>query len=209
MTISYVDAFKLWWPDWDVKAEKNHNYILKNLPTMDFAISQCQERRVCVQAGGHVGIWPIHLINFFGQVHTFEPDPDLWECLSKNADSRLPDTDFVEIYDDALSNYVGLGGFKRSTSSGSNALDGEGCFSVSVIKLDSLCLEICDALFLDVEQHERFAILGALETIHRCRPVIQLEELGEPDEVIHDALTELRYKRHPEKQGKDVVYLPC
>jgi len=203
MSISYRNDFGLWWPEWDRKAEKNFKYITKHLPTMDFAISQCKERRLCIQAGGHVGIWPIKLSEFFEQVATFEPEPDLFECLLKNVFFNSK----VVIQETALSNSNRIGNLHRSTSSGSNSIEQNGAIKIDLITLDALYMEACDAIFLDVEGHELEALQGAEQTILKHRPVIQVEELDD-GATVKDYLTTLGYHQHPVKQGKDRVYLP-
>ena len=46
-------------------------------------------RRVCVQAGGHVGIYAVALAEHFDRVYTFEPEPENWECLCANLEERV------------------------------------------------------------------------------------------------------------------------
>lgn len=201
--ILYRGDWGLFWPDWDQKAQKNHDYIQKHLPTMDFAVSQCGQRRVCVQAGGHVGIWPKRLAGLFDQVLTFEPEPDLFACLEKNLSLFTN----IQPQETALSNQNRIGHMERSSSSGSNRV-GSGSTEIDLMTLDALALPVCDAIFLDVEGHELQALQGAKETIQRCQPVIQVEELDDGN-AVNLFLKGLGYLPVAEKQGKDRVYLPC
>jgi hypothetical protein len=51
-----------------------------------------------------------------------------------------------------------------------------GAGTVPTITIDSLALEACNLLCLDIEGMEIEAMTGAVETIKRFRPVIHLEE---------------------------------
>ncbi|MEN6621481.1 MAG: FkbM family methyltransferase [Smithella sp.] len=210
MSYSYREDFGLWWPDWDTKAVQNFEYIKRNLNTMDYAISQCKEKRVCVQAGGHAGLWPIELSKHFDTVYTFEPDPDLYGCIQDNIDDR-----FFSISESKFSVYnFGLGEssyntyIKRSGSSGTNRINtNEDGFEIEVKPLDAFKLDVLDALFLDVEHYELQALKGAEQTIKRCRPIIQVEELSSSDNSVREYLESLGY-RYDKKFKNDRVYLP-
>lgn len=211
MSISYRDDFDLYWPDWDEKPQANHDYIIKNLETMNFAISQCKGFSLCVQAGGHVGIWPNVLSTSFDTVWTFEPESDLYQALVLNTSARTN----IQRVASALSWNTGEASLIRSTSSGSNKLTTEiveDYAKVSTVALDSLPLPACDLILLDIEGHEFWALRGAKDTIAKFKPVVQVEELRN-DSVgsleIDSLMTSYGYARYPEKQGKDVVYLPC
>ncbi len=203
MGIEYREDFKLWWPDWDTKTERNHAYILAHLKDMDYAISQCKSWNLCIQAGGHAGLWPRRLMGTFQQVISFEPDPDLYACLAANTGSQGLTN--LTIANAALGEVEGTAFLKRSGSSGTNRINEADGFQVDVMTIDSLGLDFCDAIFLDVEHYEFQALLGAQETIKKYRPVIQIEEEKEPG-AAHELLLTLGYK-YDQKQGKDRVYL--
>ena len=203
--ISYREDIRLYWPDWDQKAERNYEYIVKHLPTMDHAIKRCAGRGVCVQAGGHVGLWPIRLSAFFAEVLTFEPDPDLFQCLDKNLDrAQLYG---VHRQETALSNKNQIGFLNRSTSSGANSVHPDGEIEIDLMTIDALKLPQCDAIFLDIEGHELEALQGGAKTIQTYRPIIQVEELTQPINPVDALLTSWGYRRD-QKCGKDQVYLP-
>jgi len=46
------------------------------------------------------------------------------------------------------------------------------------LKIDDLNLSICDLIHLDIEGFEKFAILGAIDTIVKCKPVIVIEDFA-------------------------------
>lgn len=59
-------------------------------PTADHSIEWAlaaipsDNRQVCIQAGGHCGLWPIRYAQDFEQVFTFEPLIDTYTCLVEN-----------------------------------------------------------------------------------------------------------------------------
>lgn len=55
-------------------------------------------------------------------------------------------------------------------------IPGEG--SIQALTIDSLNLDTLDFIMLDVEGAEFRALKGGLETIQRCRPIIQIEDKG-------------------------------
>ncbi len=131
------------------------------------------EKRVCVQAGGNVGVYPLALSKVFDEVITFEPDEDNFECLHKNVAH-----DEARVYFGALGAEPGWCAVQR--------IDTDNCGShktlpgtvVPVQTIDSLNLDQCDLIWLDIEGAEADAIKGALATIEKFSPIIVLEEKG-------------------------------
>lgn len=198
--ITFLKEIGLHWPSWDVKTKQNYIYILKYLCDMDFAITAAKQKNVCIQAGGHVGLWPIRLSQHFEKVITFEAEPSVATCLFQNTQS------FPNISCDwaALSDKVGHLFIQRSGSSGSSRIKPDGA-QVKCLPIDSLQLAACDAIFLDVEHHELQVLNGAINTIDSFSPVIQVEELDSSDGV-QAFLENLRYKKVL-KESKDAVYI--
>jgi FkbM family methyltransferase len=194
------------WPAWDTKAEANYQYIQKHLVDMDYTISICESRDIAIQAGGHVGMWPLRLARFFKQVWTFEPEISLFHCMSEN----IKMVENVNCNQVALSDKPAELMLKRSGSSGSNRINEHGGELVHAIALDKF--ERCfnksglnvSAIFLDVEHHELQALMGGAETIAKYKPVIQCEQL-DPNDGVLEYLAKFGYKP-ASKQGKDVVY---
>lgn len=206
MTISFVEKFNCYWPDWDTKPEQNYRYIQDHLKDMEYAISKCPDKGLAIQAGGHVGFWPIKLSLNFGQVMTFEPEPDLYDCLQKNTRYL---TNIVAL-PSALGDKRHYSHIKRSGSSGKNVVEADGAdIPIHVASIDSLKIRqrVC-AIFLDVEHYEAKVIDGALQTIKRDRPVIQVEELNKQDQDDVWSLLKLLNYTMDIKQGKDRIYLP-
>lgn len=135
---------------------------------LDIAMKFCRPG-VAIDGGAHVGSWTVKMAGYFSHVHAFEPKKENYDCLVKNA--SLPN---VNLYNKALGQELGKSGFKEGTNSGSGYLiDGD---EVEVITVDSLSLEDLAFLKLDVEGYEPQAVLGALETIQKFRPVVLVEQ---------------------------------
>jgi FkbM family methyltransferase len=133
-------------------------------------------RAAVVQAGGNLGVFPKYLSYEFETVYTFEPEPELFEFMSRNA----PERNIVK-FQAALGcdrQTVGMSRKRRQNDGGSSHegishVSGEG--AIPTLRVDDLGLKVCDLLYLDIEGYELFALRGSAETIRRCRPVIACE----------------------------------
>lgn len=137
------------------------------------ALVPADRRRRCVDVGAHVGLWSMQLVKAFQFVMAFEPNPivaDLWRwnVAAKNAHLRQ----------------VALG--KSEASVGLKIYDGHsghtqvcGAGDVPMQPLDSFGFVDVDLIKIDVEGHELAVVKGAIETLHRCRPVVVVEQKGE------------------------------
>lgn len=199
--ISMRDDCKLWWPDYDRDPVKCLSFVHRGLTDMDITIALCKQRRVCVQAGGHAGLWPMRLAEFFQVVYTFECEPLLCECIRRNC-KDIPN---VMISDKALGAFVGEVKMLGAVSAGSWSISELGKHTVQQTTIDAMQLKRCDAIFLDVEAYEVEALTGARETIKRCRPVIHVEELPRSKAAIQRHMKELGYVAHKAVHS-DVVY---
>lgn len=148
------------------------NYLSKN-PDAELALKLTMGRRTAVQAGGHIGTWPVMLGKLFDQVFTFEPEADNFTCLVRNLSDRGLDNVFP------IRGVVGQKrrplGLKVSPKSTGQHKIGPGP-RVPCFRIDDLGLDDVDAIFLDVEGFEIPALRGAADTIARSRPVIMVEE---------------------------------
>lgn len=200
--ISWRADFGCWWPDYDQYPDKCFFLVNRNLTDMDVAATLCLRRHTCVQAGGHAGLWPKRLAGIFHQVFTFEPDPPLFACAEKN----LAGIKNIVLKKQALGEKAGTAMFQQYFSAGSGRIDPAGDIETEVVTIDSLNLQACDAIFLDIEGHEVGALQGAAATIKRFRPVLMVEELPRAREEIQAHLRALGY-RMLKKVHKDCVYV--
>ncbi|MCI2400022.1 FkbM family methyltransferase [Aliiroseovarius subalbicans] len=118
----------------------------------------------------------------------FEPNPDSFHHARKTA--KLNGLKNVKIQNFALSNNDGEILFKTRDDAG-NPMGGHSHFvtdpgpgveTVAAVRLDKAVglKRKISLLQLDVEGHERAALLGAEEIIHTWRPILVLEEFKRP-----------------------------
>lgn len=174
--------------------------------------------RTCVQAGGAFGMYPLRLSDYFKKVWTFEPLLANLQCMAANMGHRdnvtvsasalwHEDAKLWMDYSKAVKNSYGAHHVSRSKTHGE---------MVEADKLDDYVLEDVDLLWLDIEGAEVYALMGALNTIRRCKPVIVVEQRYLPQmrklDVSPDSATAYLertcgYKFHGRTHG-DSVYVP-
>ncbi len=135
--------------------------------------------RAAVDAGANIGTYSYFLRRQAAAVYAYEPNPKLAAKLR----SGMPDVKVrqvalsdapaelvfsVPIDDQGRPNHE-LGSVAQSFSGAVES------FAVQCITLDSESLPDVGFLKIDVEQHERQVLRGALDTIERCRPVVLIE----------------------------------
>jgi FkbM family methyltransferase len=190
----------LYWPD---SVGDDYIHAMAHVGGIEWAIEHCPKKRMAVQAGGNIGLWPRRLAAVFDRVITFEPDPVSRECLERN----VPEN--VTVHSEALGDVAGMCGIKHRGLGSHRVVDGQ---DVRVTTVDSLNLEILDYLQLDVEGYEWHALKGALYTIARCRPVIQVElrnfteKYGQTDAAVRQMLTMFGYREVSRQSGSDYVF---
>lgn len=208
----------LWWPSYDDQWQANIANLFNHIRDMDIGIAATQRPIVCVQAGGCSGAWPIALARVFRYVHTFEPEPVLYECMKRNIADRPEVEPRIITYNAALSAEEGRKCFKFNPSAGASRLyrhdddlldikDLSWTATVSVRKIDSLGLDRCDAIFLDVEGGEPLALRGAERTIQLCQPIIYVEDKHKEHTPTQEVLRDFGYARLA-KRSKDSVWTP-
>lgn len=150
-------------------------YNKRDLPMLDRIVAMARGRSVAVQAGGNLGVWPKRLSELFATVYAFEPAADLFARMMRNA----PESNIVK-FQAALGCERGLVGMSQVRRDGkSNAHEGithvSGPGNVPTLMVDDLGLTVCDAIILDIEGYELYALMGAVDTLRRCRPLVAAE----------------------------------
>jgi FkbM family methyltransferase len=178
-------------------------------------VSSVSDRRVAVQAGGALGIFPKYLSERFETVYTFEPDPENFATMCRNA----PERNIVK-FQAALGcrrDLVRISHERRSRKPGTSHegirhVDGPG--PIPTLLIDDLNLSVCNLLYLDIEGHELYALRGATETIARCRPMIAVEinemvtYVGETEASIRVQMAAFDYVYHQSVGSSDHVFIP-
>jgi FkbM family methyltransferase len=138
------------------------------------ALALTPGRAVAVDAGAHVGAWTVALAEIFERVTAFEPCAENRACLARNL-AGIPN---VAVLPQALSDAAGvlhLALAEPQGNSGQRIVSAAG-ERVDAARLDDLDLAQLDFLKLDIEGWELPALVGAQETIRRCRPTVVIEE---------------------------------
>ena len=203
-----------WYPDEHEKLAKGHarwrdihEYILPRLAD--------SPKRICVQAGGAVGVWPITFAGHFDQVMSFEPNPVLRECFERNIEDRKVHN--VHIIPKGLWDSEGTASLSNPLPHPHNKgawfldLDGD---DFEITYLDKYNLTDVDLIQWDIEGAELWALEGGKETIERCRPMIVLENKVDAVrnfhtsvEAVHDKMHDLGYD-HVFSYARDEIWMP-
>ena len=202
LMIKYHKKHECWWPSNGRNDVKDIEFLQMTLPSMDNAIDLCKKHKLCLQAGGHVGLWPLRLAKSFETVITFEPQDELFECLLHN----VKNVDNIDPHCAALGQCEGRAMMLLKGNAAVGRVDAAGTVDVRMVSIDSLELDQCDALFLDVEGYEVEVLRGAVDTIKRYRPIIQVEMLPRVRVEIDKFLTGIGY-RFNRRAGKDAIYV--
>jgi FkbM family methyltransferase len=149
--------------------------MAKDIRVIDAALKHVVARDCVIQAGARVGLWPKTLARHFRKVIAFEPETRNYDCAKAN----LQDCGNVELHKAALGpeHSVAWVSFSDEKSGShwvqeASPVSGERC---EIRTIDALGASP-DAIFLDIEGYESFALHGGRETIASCKPVLVLEE---------------------------------
>lgn len=197
-----------YFPDYDKDC---HSVIMGQSGDIDRVLPYVKNFTTCIQAGGNVGIWPKILSTHFGEVHTFEPDPENYACLLKN----LEFVENVVTYNQCLSDKneaISVSPPDEAHQFNCGALQVvEG--GTSAIVIDDLKLDL-GLIYLDIEGYELRALQGARQTIEKYRPVIAFEDkplpfmYGKKVGDVEKWLAHFEYKV-AERIHRDVICIPA
>jgi FkbM family methyltransferase len=188
----------------------------------DLIIRHSDRSGLAVDAGAYVGFHSCFLAKYFGTVVSFEPQPKIFRMLAANL--LLNGHDNVEIHNSALYDrecfmrvadqdkqevpMVLKDGqvdyFQLQNAAGLTFETSErGPGTVPACSLDSMNLEKVKFIKIDTQGSDLKVLLGAKETIRRCRPVIVFEyevKLSEvhdsPREEYENFFREVGYELH-------------
>lgn len=189
-------------------------YAERDLKTLTYVVREyVRDKKVCVQAGGNLGVFPCHLAVPFNSVYSFEPDPALFREMVKRCPENVVCLNAAVGCERELVSAVRArrdGNTKREAHVGVTHVVPGGF--IPTIKIDDLGLRRCDFLCLDVEGYEFSALVGAQQTIESGSPVIMIElngsakSLGVDDEDIRTHLRMLGYTM-VERIHSDEIYV--
>ncbi|HUQ90188.1 MAG TPA: FkbM family methyltransferase [Bryobacteraceae bacterium] len=163
-------------------AQIPHEERIRNLATRFVRPGDC-----VYDIGGNIGLHAVlfeRLAGDKGEVHVFEPIPDLFAALSFTFRGSR-----VKVHNLALSNANGIVDLyipeDHSMSSMGNWRNSDRCIQCPTERLDAVSgLRAPDFIKIDVEGAEPLVIQGAMDTIRKSMPVIVFEELRAATEVL-------------------------
>jgi FkbM family methyltransferase len=176
-------------------------------------IPHVKEKNIMVQAGGNCGLLLSTFVSHFKTIYTFEPDPVNFYCLNQNVTSP----NVIKMQgclgnDTTPVNVQHLDRINRLHDIGGVHISGSGL--TPVFKIDDLNLPGCDLIQLDIEGYELEAILGAMKTIEKYKPVLCVEFMdrwlhryGASSSKLLEILTTLNYQ-HVFDYGVDKIFIP-
>lgn len=133
-----------------------------------------------VTAGTNCGMYARMYAKMFKHVFAFEPEPLAFFCMVNNVPY-----DHVVKLNAALGHKNDIVGIVRASPGGHNINVGMNViappsdkFQIPMMTIDSLNLNACDMIQLDVEGFEQYAIQGAIQTIQKFKPVIIAERFN-------------------------------
>lgn len=187
-----INCFEIIDNDWNAQAAEWLSFV--------------PNKRVVIQAGGNCGLYPLRLSYIFDRVITLEPDPVNFCCLANNCkNSKIvklnaavgSSCDFVTMYSPDVQN------------NGMHKVSGDGSTVVYAVTIDSLGLEVVDCIMLDIESYEYWALLGATDTLLRCRPTV-IAELTEKKEEAISLMQSMSYfhKGYIKANTENHIFIP-
>lgn len=161
-------------------------------------------RDVIVTGGTSCGMYARFYAKLFNRVYAFEPDPRSFHCMVNNT----PYANVVKL-NAAIGHVNKLVAFARPdpTNIGMNIVleNQPQAAYIPMLTIDTLGLDACNLIQLDVEGFERSAIRGAIKTIEKFKPVIIGERFVTPDNQAF--MRNLGYKA-VEMSSMDAIYIP-
>jgi len=191
-----------WFPD---SIEHKYDYFIKHMDDAKRSFQYVSDRSLCIQAGGHVGLWPLYLSKYFKQVITFEPEAENFKCLYENTRANKS----IDAYQEGLGSSIGYSALSISgnNTGGHYITEGEGLY---INTIDSLDLKSCGGIYLDIEGQELNALRGAKKTIEKFSPVLMLEvkdhisKGGCTSEELIEYLTSIGYRKMATKSHDSI-----
>lgn len=175
--------------------EDHKNKYFKNLPL--------SRRDVIITAGAHVGLHVRFYASMFKRVYAFEPHPFSFWCMVNNAQS-----------DNVIKMQCALGNEHKLINLDLSGTNGHLDYHISkntdsawipMITIDSMNLDKCDMIQLDVENYEFETLIGARETINKYHPLIVMEN-GDTPEI--SQFMQGRDYRIDCKTAYDTIWIP-
>jgi len=178
-----------------------------------YASSLCKNHRLALDVGGCYGLTANQMADTFTEVHSFEPNPDTYECLVRNAKQNVVCHKFgaCSTEGEKILHYLQNDGTARyERPSNEKMMYRRATYKQIVTKtivLDKFVEGAVDLIKFDVEKHEEYALRGCLKIVGRDKPVIIMERKADSPTYIHEALSLMGYEVNKVYRGKDHIYV--
>lgn len=190
-----------WFPDTETKLCKEDTSRVADIE--QHIMPHIPRTRCVVQAGAAVGIWPRKFAEYFDAVYTFEPNQALIECFERNLE-KCREKDRIVLNPHGLWKEPARGRLveHQAHNMGSWYFQPDPDGDIYVEDLDSYGLQQVDLIQLDIEGAEYEALLGAKNTLARCKPWLCIEVkmtqqfYGRKVEDLYTLLHKLGYETH-------------
>lgn len=184
-----------WGPFACYKNDQNFYFHLSNGGYWEIQLIQMLEpywknAKVILDVGAHIGTHSFiySAFNKTANIFAFEPQKEMYKLLEFN----MKESKNVICMNSCVGHLIGKTSLAKHTIFGEN-IDkdivygegptmnlggigiGEGGEQVSIVTIDSLGLDACDFIKIDVEGAEALVLMGAKETIAKYKPVICFE----------------------------------
>ena len=131
----------------------------------DMALQKVNQFGTCLDIGSNVGMWTRELANRFENVYCFEPNPSFIECFRKNIHEHN-----VTLFEVGLSDREHTASQDATSTILSNTAGDIQCRTLDSYKFDNI-----DFIKIDVDGFELQLLNGAIDTLTRNTPVINIE----------------------------------
>jgi|SRR5210317_540354 FkbM family methyltransferase len=153
--------------------KRHRDLSLYSKDDISSALKFVKNFRTAIDIGAHVGIVSYSLSKEFQEVHSFEINDAVYECLKINRDNLFPSN--VTIYNNGIGDKESNVDLNISDKLFSTHVKPNSTGKYKIIPLDQYNFENVDFIKIDAEGFESLIAQGALETIKNNKPVILFE----------------------------------
>jgi hypothetical protein len=197
---------------WPIVDENSWNGQNQFTEIADKILPYVKNKKVMIQAGGNCGFLLSRFIEHFNIIYTFEPDPVNFYCLNQNITSSnvikmqccVGNTPTPVLTQQLI---------RPNHPHDTGGVHVSGLGYTPTIIIDNLNLPECDLIQLDVEGYELNALLGAINTIKKYKPVLCIEfcekwlnRYNDSSEEVLNLIYSLGYKLVDE-YGVDKIFI--
>lgn len=172
--------------------DHNQYHLQKVLPYIKGTVIDC---------GAHIGTHTVFYAKYADKVIAIEPNELTFECLQHNV-GYISNVELMNLGVSNIEGYIKLtqvptnAGMAFASDASKRTKN-----SIKVITIDSLELDNVCYIKADIEGYEKNMLIGALKTIEKCKPILDievndhcLERLGLTDKDIYNFIEDIGYE---------------